>query len=410
MRKIDAKCSVITPRGEGGIGVIMLFGKDATRVLEACFEGTKRGAREIPPGRLAHGRIVQNEAVIDEVLVARFEGGRGWANKPCYEVNCHGGAVAVQSVLQRFEKEDARLLAWREVMELGVPGDPDILSSDAIRIAALRALPEAETRAAAKMLLSQASGVLCRELSDIASQLGENAVGAVARLERLLGTSDAGMAMLSPPAVMLAGPPNAGKSTLLNALLGRERVIVHPMPGTTRDVVKDRMSIGGMPFDIMDSAGLHDGSDELDAAAVRHTYSLIGEADVIFFLFDVREDPAMVLRAASDAPVGNSRILYVANKCDLLGPGKPGIDGDLLPYRAPLIHISAKKQEGLESLEEFLLGPYGDIIERCECGQPVLFTQEQREVVAEALGMAASRCPAQAAGVMQAAGVRFTSP
>ncbi len=395
-------CSIITPRGEGGIGVILLYGQDALSVLELCFEGTKRRAARIAPGRIAHGTIEQNNKTVDEVVVAHLSEEQSPLGCESYEINCHGGAVAVNTVLECLQDNGAEAIPWRQVMQDTMLNAAEPLSAKAIKGEAFSELPRAETRPALKMLLHQANGALHHKLSEIAKALDENPRDAVNELQNLLQTADDAIGMLQPVKIMLLGPPNAGKSTLLNSLLRKERVIVHPTPGTTRDVVKDRMAINGIPFDIMDSAGIHDGSDELEVTAIDNTLRLIHEADIIFFVFDVRQPDALenVLPKIRQA-IKEKQVLYIANKCDLLQPEGAAEADSVLSCLVPLVKISAKKMAGLEGLEGFLTAPRTGLLKNIRDGKAMIFTERQCSAVEDILTAASEEGKFQAKTKLQ---------
>jgi len=384
-----ARAAVVTPPGEGGIGVIVLAGPQAALVLDAAFAGTRRRAAELPVGSIAHGRIVRGADTLDEVVVARVDAG----GEPTFEVNCHGGVQAVRAVVQRLADAGAALVpAERLTADMADPRRA--LSAARIRTAALALLPRAQTRLGARMLLWQAGGALSRELDAAAADLPGRPQAARARLKRLAAGAPLAHALLKPPRVLLIGPPNVGKSTLMNALLRRERVIVHHRPGTTRDVVRETVSMRGVPLELMDSAGIRGAPGTVEQEAVRRARALIADCDAALVMFDVRRGPAWAwehldrLRAAR-------RILLVGNKVDLLDaepapwPLPPGLEG------TPQVFIAALEHRGIDRLEDVLLAPYQAAMAEGTAGvSPALpFTPELLDAVERVLAVLAGDGP-----------------
>jgi len=363
----------ITPLGEGGIGIVALWGPGAAALLERFFAGSGgRSASELRPGQLAHGHVRRDGRTLDEVILARIASPFPGLPEPYFEVNSHGGVAAVRAVQTCFEEAGAEPIQWEKLFEDPAGG---ALSPAGIRMSARRELPRAPTRLAATMLLHQEAGALARELARIENLSRSGASGrAREALDALLSTWPLGRALLNPPRVALLGPPNAGKSTLFNALLDEERVIVHHEPGTTRDVIVETVSIRGVPFDLMDAAGIRRPEDEVEREAVRRARALAGKCEVALVVFDVREGFPADLGAL---PRG-IRIIPVANKIDLLsGPrasdGEPGT-----------VRISARERTNLTELEDALLEPYRDIVGPCRRGGPVVFSEDMRVALARA--------------------------
>ena len=381
MRPATARAAVITPPGEGGIGIIELSGPDAAAVLDRVFVGTRRRAADLPAGGVAHGTMQRDGAVLDEVIVARLPRADPPDGEPCFEVNCHGGVVAVTAVVGRLREAGAEVVDWRDLHGEHAAG-LSALSDVAIRGCALAALPRARTRLAAAMLLHQAGGALARELERIEGLLAAQDVGeAASSPDALIETARLGRALLEPPKVALLGPPNVGKSTLLNALLEEERAIVHHEPGTTRDVVAGTASLRGVPFELMDCAGIRAAQDELEQLAVERSAALAAVCDVALVLFDAREGPESSL-AALPRLRKEARTVLVGNKVDLL-PAPP--EGEVRPAAGspPCVYISALTKANIPVLESALLGPYEGLIAACRNGGPTLFTAEQEEAVRE---------------------------
>ncbi len=354
---------LLTSPGEGGIGIIALRGPGAMRVLGRVFGGTRRAAAELEPGMMAHGTIRRDGRVLDEVILARVEPDAPAPPGPWYEVNCHGGVMAVRAVLDRLIEAGARRA------DLAPPAGPP-LSREGIRRRALAALPHAPTRLTVLMLLHQARGALADEAERIAGLLEhDQAAEAVRRLDALLETAPLGRALLEAPRVALIGPPNAGKSTLFNALFEQERVIVHEEPGTTRDIVSEVVSVRGVPFRIMDAAGIGETADEVERLAVERARALARQCEVALAVFDVRRgaDAGLIPPMRPEA-----RLITVLNKTDLLEgppPDSPAAGG-------PVVRISARERTNLADLEDALLAPYAALLPRCREGGPIVFSGE----------------------------------
>jgi small GTP-binding protein len=301
--------------------------------------------------------------------------------------------VAVQAVLGRLQQAGAQVVPWQSLHSKPALAWPT-LSAQAVRSSALALLPRARTRLAVKVLLRQAEGAWSKALKTLERQLAEGEAQSPL-LQRLLETAALGQALFSPPKVALAGPPNAGKSTLLNSLLHKERVIVDARPGTTRDVVRETISIQGVPFELMDSAGLGRTRGQVEQSAAQRAARILKDCDVVLIVFDVRRGLADALRRLP--PLGpNARKILVGNKIDLLKstPKAKGAPPEL--KSAPLLFISAREGLNLEQVEEALLAPYRVPLAACENGEAIVFSSSIREAlecVAESLG---SKGPAPA--------------
>ena len=247
------------------------------------------------------------------------------------------------------------------------------LAPDAIRRLALRLLPEAMTRLAASMLLYQADGALHQSICAVRDAL-ENGQADRAEnvLTELISTAPLGRALTRPRRVAIAGPPNAGKSTLLNAFLKKERVVVHERPGTTRDVVAEVVSIRGVPFELMDTAGIRTPEGDIEADAIDRARRLVGQADTVLLVYDVRRGLTHALQEVS-VPQDADRALLVCNKIDLV-EGSPTFESPPEELAgSPHIAVSAKQGTHVEQLETALLAPYAEAIERCKQGSAILF-------------------------------------
>ena len=368
---------LLTPRGQGGISVVAVQGPGATDLLDRLFRSPRaRRLSDAPPGALLYGALVRHGEMLDEVVVCR----RG---AEAFELNCHGGVAPLKRVLDAVEAEGAAVEASGPT-----PADPAFAAavaagdSDAIRREAAAALPHAATPLAAMMLLDQLHGALSDALADAADHSPDDADARRHALPALLQTAPLGLGLCRPPRLVVAGPPNVGKSTLVNRLLAEERMIVHDRPGTTRDVVAQLVAVRGYPMELADTAGIGPAQDGIDALAIarsRREVVQAAERDVLLLTLDAsRPDQTDLL---ADLPA-HPRTLIVLNKIDL----RPGIDTGAWADRlgaAPL-PLSALTGEGFDRLEEALLDAAFPI--RWQPRMAVIFTERQRDLIARAVG------------------------
>ncbi|HWE37122.1 MAG TPA: GTPase [Isosphaeraceae bacterium] len=296
MIRAGAAAGVLTPGGVGAVAVVWVWGLEAVAVADAAFRPVSgRGLAVSDVGRLRVGRI--GAGLGDEVVAVVVRG--GWA----VEVHCHGGPAAVALVLEALRAAGA------EILPAGV-GLRECEGSY-IRAEAFEDLARAPTVRVAEILLDQADYALGDELDRIEKPDPPEALEAI---DRLLARAKLGLRMLEGWRVALAGRPNVGKSSLLNALAGFERAIVAESPGTTRDVVTARTALGGWPVVLADTAGLREAIDPVEAAGVSRAEDEHAAADLVVLVLD-RSEP--LTGADRRLLAGFPDALVVANKCDL---------------------------------------------------------------------------------------------
>ncbi len=247
------------------------------------------------------------------------------------EVHCHGGIAAAERIEKSLVAAGCQRLTWRQWAAAH--------HSDAIAAAALVALADAKTERVAAILLDQYNGALTRALDEVRSSLARGDSGSAQRqVDTLLGRAELGRHLVQPWQVVLAGPVNAGKSSLMNTLAGYDRAIVHVTPGTTRDAVTVTTAIDGWPVELCDTAGLRQAADPLEQAGIELANSRIATADLAILVFD-RSQPWSEAnqRLTQEWP----KALRVHNKCDL--PAAPG-------RRPAGLAISALTGEGTNEL------------------------------------------------------------
>ena len=335
--------------GRGAVALVHVAG-DGARALVAALLG--RGA-EFRPGR---GTLVLDGEAVDEVLVREVD---GFTGEETVEIGCHGGTAAVDRVLAALEKSGARRVAPEELLERGV----ETGRLDRLRAEAWALLPSARTELAALVLRDQAEGALSRAVRGLSAPRDA---------ERLLATAPLGVALATPPRVVLAGSPNAGKSTLFNALVGAERALTSAAPGTTRDPVREWIAIEQVPLELADTAGVEEPRDALEGAAIERTRKALEGADLVLFVFDAEVGARGGELRLLESLAGR-RVLLAVNKIDA-GSKKPLLDA--LP-------VSAKTGQGLDELRRRILKSLAVAPSYVE-GAPVVFTRGQERLLKRA--------------------------
>lgn len=328
----------LTGLGEAGIALVEVYGEEAREVV-----------RRITPRRPSVKPKVVRIRDVDEVVVREIPVEESYTREPTVEIGCHGGREAVRALLGVLREAGVREVEPAERAARAVERG----ARDAIEAEAELWLPRAPTRLAARIVADQLDGALSRAAS---SARTEDDVRA------LLGTIPLGRALFDPPLVVIAGRPNAGKSTLFNALLDRERAIASKVAGTTRDPVEALASFRGVPIRLVDSAGLGEIGSEVDREAVVRTRKRIEGAALVICL--VHGDPDVF----EVVPPGKR--LMVHNRADLGGVPEPA--------------ISALKRQGLEGLVGAALERLG--IRIPPAGSPVVFTPRQARWIRELTG------------------------
>jgi len=341
----------LTPPGRGAIATVLVEGPQATRLVAAAFRPSGgKPLASYPGDRPVFGQFGSSPA--EGVVVHR-------RSEESVEVHCHGGHAAVERIERMLVEQGARPTTWQQ-WATDEHRDP-------IAAAARVALADARTERTAAILLDQFHGALSNALEAIRESLrADDATEAARQVQALLARAGIGRHLVEPWRVVLAGLPNVGKSSLINALVGYRRAIVHPRPGTTRDVLTATTALDGWPVELSDTAGLCPGSDALEQAGVERAQRKLAAADLVVLVFDSSRCWSDADRALAERyPAG----LVVHNKSDL--PPVPCRE------RPPGLSTSALTGEGVEALAESIArrlvpNPPGP-------GDAVPFTPEQVE-------------------------------
>ncbi|MFQ5957461.1 MAG: GTPase, partial [Candidatus Brocadiales bacterium] len=403
----DTLATITTPIGEGGIGVIQVSGPGALDVVDRVFRGKNgRGISGASSGELFYGTVVDSatSALIDEAIVCVWRSEDSFTGEDLVEVNCHGGPRAVKKTLDAIIGAGASVASWTDFLARGLKND----RMDIIQIEAQEALIQAKTRLSVRVLLAQHQGLLSQRVSRLEAEIdritdknagdriGGLAYGEVSNklaqllngFDELLDSSAFGLALSSPQKVSITGPPNVGKSTLFNTLLGEERTIVHHVPGTTRDYISEYFSAQGIPFELVDSAGLRDTHDHIERKGIERAHAIHKHVDKIILVLDgskeISEKEWTLIRN-----LDTSKVTPVINKIDLDVVLDTGVLEAM--FDNPICRISALKGLGLESLEKTLVSefqPYIDCYNANRQPRPVVFTERQLSVLSRARGVA----------------------
>ena len=383
----DPIVALATPAGRSALAIVRLSGDDA-------FAIARRVVSDFQPDPPRHARLASFRAadgtVLDQGLYTAYPGPASYTGEDLVEFSCHGGFVAPAGVLAALQAAGARLAFPGEFTRRAVlNGKMDLLQAEAVGD-----LIDASAPAQARSALNQLDGGLSRRLDSLRSSLInleallsysidfpeeddgpiplERIIGALKlaqeQVAHLLRTAPAGQKLREGALVVIAGRPNAGKSSLFNALLGTNRVLVSEVPGTTRDAVEAFTDFNGWPVRLMDTAGLGDFEHAVDRLGVTVSHRYIAAADLVFLCVDAAREPDAIEREMLD-----HRTLFLRTRSDLARPSDGGIP------------VSSVTGEGLEEIRRvcvervFSQGLSGGDLE------PVLTRERHRDRLAQAL-------------------------
>ncbi|MCB0566014.1 MAG: tRNA uridine-5-carboxymethylaminomethyl(34) synthesis GTPase MnmE, partial [Phaeodactylibacter sp.] len=335
----DTIVALATPSGVGAIGVIRLSGKEAVGVVNEVFHG--KDLTKQPTHTLHFGTIRNGEGrILDEVVVSLFIEPKSYTGENVVEVSCHGSGYILQEVIQLFIEKGARLAQPGEfTLRAFLNGRMDLSQAEAVAD-----LIASSSRSSHAIALQQMRGgfsdeiqKLRQELLDFASLIeleldfAEEDVEFADRdklrqlvakiqsiIHSLIQSFKLGNVLKHGVNTVIAGRPNAGKSTLLNALLNEERAIVSEIAGTTRDTIEEVLNINGVQFRIIDTAGIREAEDTIEAMGVEKTMQKVAQSALLVYVFDViRTQPEEVHADLAKLIHENVHVLVVANKMDL---------------------------------------------------------------------------------------------
>jgi len=367
----DTIAAIATPLGEGGLAVVRLSGPEALAVADRCFVPVGRTS-SMPSTALTHtihfGGVVRDGQRIDEVLLAVMRAPRTFTREDVVEITCHGGLLPAKLVLDAVLGSGARLAEPGEFTRRAfLNGRIDLAQAEAVADL-IHSRTELALRAANEQLAGKLSGhinALRDEMvktlahieahidfpdEDIAPKTKDQLIarleGGVRSMDQLLRTANEGQILRRGIRAVIIGRPNAGKSSLLNQLLGHDRAIVSAIPGTTRDTIEETANIRGLPVVFIDTAGLREGRDEIEVEGIRRSRATLEQAELILHVFDSSE-PLTDADGQYLAEFAGKKRLLVLNKIDLASR----TDIQRLTGQ-PLVRVSCRTGQGIEDLKD----------------------------------------------------------
>ncbi len=370
----DTIIAIATPPGEGAIGVIRLSGGDAIGIVKKIFAGKDLTAQ--PTHTLHFGKIKDGDVTIDEVVVSLYKGPKSYTGEDVVEISCHGSVYVLKQVLQLCMRHGARMAKPGEfTLRAFLKGKMDLTQAEAVAD-----VIASQSGSAHKAAIHNLRGGFSDDLKEMREQLVQ--FSALMELEldfseedvefadrtkfyalierimnatqQLLDSFKLGNVIKNGVKVAIVGKPNAGKSTLLNALLNEERAIVSDIAGTTRDTIEETLNINGIIFRLIDTAGIREHTlDTIEQQGIERSMEAMNKADVVVYLFDLTENSKFQIHpelVEGPNSKGDSKHLLVGNKADVAGADAIAAWKE----KNNTLLISAKNKENIHQLKEAL--------------------------------------------------------
>lgn len=373
--EFDTIAAIATPPGEGAISIVRLSGDDAVTIADQVFKG--KDLTKVSSHTINYGHFIdpKTREIIDEVMVSVLRAPKTFTREDTVEINCHGGIVPTNKILQVLLTNGARLAEPGEYTKRAfLHGRIDLAQAESV-MDLIRAKTDRSMKAALNQLdgeLSQLIKNLRQEILDVLAQvevnidypeyddveemtsklLREKALDVCAKIEQLLVTARQGKILREGLATALVGRPNVGKSSLLNHLLHEDKAIVTDIAGTTRDVIEEYVNVLGVPLKLVDTAGIRETDDRVEKIGVERSRQALDRSDLVILLLNASEplttEDIELLQLTQD-----KKRIIVLNKMDL----EPKLDlNELYQYvdKAEVLKTSVLKNEGIRELEEHI--------------------------------------------------------
>ncbi|MBM6837089.1 tRNA uridine-5-carboxymethylaminomethyl(34) synthesis GTPase MnmE [Clostridium saudiense] len=374
MKDFDTICAIATALGEGGIAIIRVSGDKALDIVSKIFKSySGQDIKTMKSYTMKYGHIydIDNEELIDEVIISFMKGPKSFTAEDTVEINCHGGVVSTNKVLEAVIKAGARLAEPGEFTKRAfLNGRIDLSQAEAVMD-----IIKAKTDLAMKSALMQSTGHLSTQINkqreymlnilalvefavdfteddeevdpSIPLKVAESLEKSIGEMKTLLRGADEGKLIREGLSLAIVGKPNVGKSSLLNALLREKRAIVTDIAGTTRDVIEEYINLDGIPVKVIDTAGIRETEDVVEKIGVERSKEKLKEADLVLLVLDTSRELDQEDRDIIES-VKDKKCILILNKIDL----EWKIEEDILDSFENVIKISAKEEIGLDELKQ----------------------------------------------------------
>jgi tRNA modification GTPase len=370
MYDTDTIIALSTPPGSGAIGVIRLSGPAAITLANQVFAGKDLTAQA--SHTLHFGLIKDGDVIVDEVVAGLFVAPKSYTKENVVEISCHGSNYIIQQIINLLIKKGARAAKPGEfTLRAFLNGAFDLSQAEAVAD-----LIASDSKASHDVALQQMRGGFSNALKDLREQLIHFAsmieleldfaeedvefanreqlksliLQLMAHVARLISSFEMGNVLKNGVPVVIAGKPNVGKSTLLNALLNEERAIVSDIAGTTRDTIEDELTINGIIFRFIDTAGIRETADIIEAKGVERSLEKMKQAKLIIYMTDAAQEFAEIETQLAGLRLQETPFLAIMNKADLLSPQQRNELAKL-----DLVYLSAREKLGIDELKTLLL-------------------------------------------------------
>lgn len=384
MHSMDTIAAIATAMSNSGIGIVRISGENAINIADKIYRSKdqKKRLREVSSHTVHYGFIVDGQEVVDEVMVIVMKAPNTYTREDTVEIDCHGGILVVKAVLETVIKYGARCAEPGEFTKRAfLNGRIDLSQAEAVID-----VINSKSEFALKNSVSQLNGAVYKRIKDIrdiiiyniafiesalddpehisiegySKKLDSICDDLLRSLEKLIVSADKGKILKEGINTVIVGKPNAGKSSLLNSLVGEEKAIVTNIAGTTRDIIEESINLGGINLNIIDTAGIRDTSDTVEQIGVERAKKYANGADLIVYVVDssteLDSNDENILELLRD-----KKAIILLNKTDLLAK----TTSDILKEKTDsiIIPVSVKEEKGLDALENTIKDMFisGDI-------------------------------------------------
>ena len=373
MKEFDTIAAVATAVGEGSVSIIRVSGEEALKIAKKIFRGVRgKSLDDIKPYTMRYGSIIdiETDEKIDEVILSYMKGPKSFTAEDTIEINCHGGVIATKRVLDTVIKSGARLAEPGEFTKRAfLNGRIDLSQAEAVMD-----IINSKTEVSMKSALVQSEGKLSKEINELRNKLLEIIAHIEATVDypeddleevtsekteldvklvinevnKLIESAEAGKIIRDGLSTVIVGKPNVGKSSLLNVLTRGNRAIVTDIPGTTRDIIEEYISLDGIPIRIIDTAGIRETEDVVEKIGVERSKEKIEEADLVILMLDasreIAEEDIEIIKY-----IKNKKYIVLLNKQDLPNAINKGDLQEL--NQEYIIPISTKDELGIDEIK-----------------------------------------------------------